>query len=301
MAFESMIRYYRAKDEHETVVLTERLGQAHSPLTIDELLEALHDPRFFVRFEAVVSIARSDPPDARYVEALTQILQGTELSLTVMAAWALGRIGDARAVEALRGGLNSEYRSIRAHCSRALGSLDDKSIAPELLQRLEVETDTGLQMAYASALGSLGMKEAIPAIITLMHTVENEGARLELALSLARIAGNEQQFIRLLRQIRQDVGTTASQEVFALGKKFAALRTENSEFDRHILQSTEHCGRDNLEHGIQHLAEIIAMLPDDNIPAEVRLILDECAAQLRVHGADRIEYLVLAFDMLGVL
>ncbi|MDQ7035952.1 MAG: MFS transporter [Anaerolineae bacterium] len=62
MAFESMFRYYRTKDEHEAIVVTERLGQAHSLLTIDELLESLQDPRFFVRFEAVVSIARSDPP-----------------------------------------------------------------------------------------------------------------------------------------------------------------------------------------------------------------------------------------------
>src|SRR5690606_8425521 len=91
MAFESMFRFYRAKDEQAAIVATERLGQAHSLLTIDELLESLQDPRFFVRFEAVVSIARSDPPDPRYVEALTQILQGTELSLTVLAAWALGR------------------------------------------------------------------------------------------------------------------------------------------------------------------------------------------------------------------
>src|SRR5690606_11796686 len=137
------------------IVATERLGQAHSLLTIDELLESLQDPRFFVRFETVVSIARSDPPDPRYVNALTQILEGTELSLTVLAAWALGRIGDIEAREALRKGLNSEYRSIRAHCARALGSLSDTTIVPELLERLEYESDTGLQMAYASALGSM--------------------------------------------------------------------------------------------------------------------------------------------------
>jgi MFS family permease len=300
LAFQSMIRYYRAKDEHETIVVTEKLGQAHSRLTVDELLEALHDPRFFVRFEAVVSIARSDP-DPRYVEALTQILQGTELSLTVMAAWALGRIGDARAIEALRGGLNSEYRSIRAHCSRALGALDDTSIAPDLLERLQAETDIGLQMAYAAALGSLKAPQAIHPIIALMHTVENEGARMELALALARIAGNEQQFIRLWRDIRSDAGTTAAQEVFALGRKFASLRSEKPEFDTLILTATDYCGHDDLAHGLHYLADIIAMLPEDATSAEARTILEECAAQLRVHGASRIEYLVLAFDLLGTV
>ena len=41
--------------------MTERLGVARSPLTVDELLLALHDPRFPVRFEAIVSIARRRP------------------------------------------------------------------------------------------------------------------------------------------------------------------------------------------------------------------------------------------------
>lgn len=36
------------------------MGEAKSLLTVDELLDALHDPRFQVRFEALISIA----PDA---------------------------------------------------------------------------------------------------------------------------------------------------------------------------------------------------------------------------------------------
>ena len=76
LAFESMIRYYRAKDERATVAMTERLGQSHSPLTVEELVEALADPRFNVRFEALISIARSNR-DPRLVEALIEILEGT--------------------------------------------------------------------------------------------------------------------------------------------------------------------------------------------------------------------------------
>ena len=298
MAFESMIRYYRARDEHTTVVMTERLGQAHSPLIIDELLEALHDPRFFVRFEAVVSIARSDP-DPRYVEALTQILQGTEVSLTVMAAWALGRIGDTHAIEALRGGLDAPFGAIKAHCARALGILGDTSIVPELLRRLNADITPGLQMAYASALGSLQAQEGIKPILKLMRETENDGARMELALSLARIVGNEQEFIRLLRQMREDAGTNASQAVFALGRRWSVLRQDNAELDKLLPTCTEAFARNDLETGIQQLIQIIYLLPPDTYNAAVTAVLDECADQLTVQGMTRFEYLVLVFDLLN--
>ena len=301
MAFESMFRFYRAKDEQAAIVATERLGQAHSLLTIDELLESLQDPRFFVRFEAVVSIARSDPPDPRYVEALTQILQGTELSLTVLAAWALGRIGDQQAREALREGLNSDYRSIRAHCARALGTLSDTSSIPELLERLEHETDIGLRMAYASSLGSMPAQEGIQAIMHLLREIENEGARSELALSLARIVGDEQQFIRILRQLRQETGTNASQLVFALGQKMADLRSANAELDALFHNCIDAFAREELDTGIDNLVAIIPQLPlDDALNNNAQIVLTECQEQLDKFGATRMEYLVLAFDLLGM-
>jgi len=302
LAFESMFRFYRAKDEQAAIVATERLGQAHSLLTIDELLESLQDPRFFVRFEAVVSIARSDPPDPRYVEALTQILQGTELSLTVLAAWALGRIGDNQARDALREGMNSEYRSIRAHCARALGTLSDMDIVPELVERLKHETDIGLQMAYASSLGSMPAQEGIQPIIHLLREIENEGARSELALSLARIVGDEQQFIRILRQIRQETGTNASQIVYAAGQKLTDLRAANPEFDTLFHECINAFAQEDIATGIAHLVTIMPQLPlEDKMSENARIVLTECRQQLEKHGASRLEYLVLAFDLLGML
>ncbi|MBZ0291629.1 MAG: MFS transporter, partial [Anaerolineae bacterium] len=193
-ALESLIGYYRSKDERRTVVMTERLGQSKSPLTVDELLEALSDPRFNVRFESIISISRTKS-HPRLVEALCNIVEGTELSLTVVAAWALGRIGDAGAIPTLRNGLNSDYRSVRAHCARALGTLGDVESAPLLLERLNSETDKGLCMAYASALGNLGSAEAVDKIVAFLGETDNEGARFELVLALARMVDGEHTFI----------------------------------------------------------------------------------------------------------
>ncbi len=42
------------------------------------------------------------------------MLDGSELALTVVAAWALGLLGDPHAIPPLERALNSQYRSIRA-------------------------------------------------------------------------------------------------------------------------------------------------------------------------------------------
>lgn len=298
MAFESMVRYYRAKDEHKTVIMTERLGQTKSPLMVDELLEALRDPRFNVRFEAIISSARM-PPDPRLVEALINILKGTELSLTVISAWALGRIGDTNALPALREGLDSEYRSIRAHCARALGTLKDRSVIPELDKRLQTETDKGLQVAYAAALGNLGAEEAAGTLFTVLKKTENEGARMELSLSVARLIGEEQRFIRLLRQMRQDTATAEAQAVIALRRKFA--KAPNPELKTVIEGCADTLAHGEFDRGAEMLSRLISLLPEDTTEDIVMRILHECAERLDEFGARRVEYIVLTLHALAAV
>ena len=223
LAVGALVRYYMARDERATVSVTERMGQAKSPLAVDELLETIQDPRFNVRFEAIISIARM-PPDVRLTQALIDVVKGTELALQAVAIWALGRIGDMRALEPLRRALDSNYLSIRAHSARALGALHDITVVPLLLERLAHEQDKGLQMAYASALGNMHAAEAVPALLLLLHNTTNEGARLELALSIARIIGDEHYFIQLVRQTRSDMGTAVAQALNTFKRRLEPCR-----------------------------------------------------------------------------
>ena len=297
LAMSSMIRFHLARDEHSTVLMTERLGQAKSPLTVDELLEALDDPRFNVRFEAIVSIARM-PADPRLIDALVEILEGSELALTVVAAWALGRLGDDRALEPLHRSLDSTYRSVRAHSARALGALGDKTTAPLLLDRLGQEEDKGLQMAYASSLGNLEYVEAIPTLLQLLAQTENTGARLELALTLARIVGEEHNFVTLLRQVRSDPGTATAQALNSyrrrhekrLGKSVVAQ----------VLACEDALARGELDQGCRMLGRLIPDLPLDSMSRPRAKILRECGAQLAASGAEHTEYILLAIHALLV-
>jgi len=298
-ALEFMIRYHRARDERAAVSITERLGQTKSPLTVDELLEALADPRFNVRFEAVISIARRDP-DPRTTEALVRILGGNEPALSVIAAWALGRTGDRQAIGPLRQALDAPYRSVQAHSARALATLEDRETLPELLRRMEYEMDGGLKLAYASALGKLGAEEAVGALLTLLNDSTQEDERMQLALALARIVGDEAHFIRLSRQAQQESGTVASQEIAAIRKRLSRSLADD-QLQSVLLECQEALAREDLTRGALLVGQVIDRLPIEEFNAAGVAVLRACAGQLQAHGAARVEYLLLALQTLDAL
>jgi HEAT repeat protein/MFS family permease len=297
-AVRSLIGFHRAKDERATISMTEQLGQTHSPLTVDELLEALADPRFYVRFEAIVSIARM-PPDNRSIQAVIEILKGNEPALSVIAAWALGRIGDRRAIEPLREGLDARYRSIQAHCVRSLGTLGDQGAVPILLERLENEIradngDAGLQTAYGAALGQLRAEKATSTLLGMLHDSQDPAVQMELALALARIVGEEQRFIQLLRQTDTEIGTATSQAVFALKKKLDDHQSKFGDLLELIDECADTLARQDLEHGIPLIRQVVLQLPMEGMSEARRSILEDCAERMAEFGIARTEYVILA-------
>jgi HEAT repeat protein/predicted MFS family arabinose efflux permease len=297
-AAESLIRYHWARDERATVSVTERLGEAKSPLTAEELLELLADPRFFVRFEAIVSIARGGG-NPRLTEALVEVLRSEGPALGVIAAWALGRIGDQQALIPLREGLDAPYRSIQAHCARSLGSLGDTKIVPTLLERLRIEEDRSLKIAFASALGALGAEQATADLLDLLYNSQDENARMELALSLARIVGNEQHFVQLWRHMRTEPGTSGSQ-VVALVKRRIGRATSDPTLLAAIDDTAEALARDDPDRGAASLSVTILRLPTDMLDENLARILYACAERLGELGASRMEYLLLALHAMYV-
>ena len=295
LAMTSVIRYYMARTERSTISMAEHLGRAKSPLALDELIDTLEDPRFHVRFEAIVSLARM-PADARVIEALTKVLEGTEVASTSMAAWALGRLGDRRAVAPLRQSLDSGYRSIRAQSARALGALRDPSVAGELLERLEQEEDIGLLMAYASALGNLRAREALPVLIRLMPSMTNPGARMELALSIARILGNERRFIDLLRQARRDLGTAVAQELVRVQRRW--VRRGGAQLEAEIKASADAFAHGDEEAGAAHFTRALTIILEKGAGDAAGSVLAMCAEHIGEYGAEHPEYVLLALHTL---
>lgn len=297
LAMGSLIGFHLARDETATVSITERLGQTRSLLVVEELLDALADPRFNVRFEAILAIAhtRSDP---RLLQALSEVLAGDDPALGVVAAWALGRVGDKRAIPHLRAGLESRYRSIRVHCSRSLGMLQAQESAPILCERLDQETDPGLQLAYASTLGKLRAVEAAPKIFALLHVCEKRGARLELALALARLLGNDHFFIQLARQVRVDASTPLSQAVTAIRKKQDKRILEGAASPAEWNECSVAFSGGNFKLAVGKLRFLLSSVPMERLKPIESLALGECAQRLAEYEDARLEYILLGLHSL---
>ena len=310
-AMSSLVRYNLfSSSEQLTVLNTERLGWAQSALTVDELLQALHDPRFSVRFEAIISIARMRP-HPRLTAALAEVLDGSEVALSVIAAWALGRVGDPAGVTSLRKALDTPYRSICAHSIRALGQIKDYESAPHLLASFLTETDKGLKMAYAAALGGLGYTPAIPAILQLLQETSNPRARPEIALDLARMVGKEADFIHLLRQVHSDESLALSSILSQI--KRTAKRTAKNKgmhtaghdmmqgeaIQQHLSSAIEKFASGQKEAGKADLVSLIHLLPTcNNGPTDQ--ILRECALRMDGSEVEHGEYLLLAVYALAL-
>jgi len=154
MAVDSILRYNLAARESDRVLMIRRLGRTQSPLSHDELLAALEDPSFNVRYEALLAIARTRP-DRRLTGDLVEVLMGGQPDLSAAAAWALARIGDPSAVPALRWMLSSPYPLLRLRSARALATFGDRSALPELERIAGQETDPGMASGLAEALACL--------------------------------------------------------------------------------------------------------------------------------------------------
>ncbi len=292
-ALGSVVRYWRARDERQAIAGTERLGSTRSPLTVEELIEALHDPRFYVRFEAVVAMARHGE-DPQLIDALIEVLEGNEPSLSTMAAWALGRLHDERALEALRRGLGSRYRSVQAHCIRSLGSLGDRTMLPLMLERLAGERDVGLQMALASALGRLCATEAVEPLLALLHESRTHDARMEFALALARLVGQEHRFVQLQRRVGSEPGTALSQETSALRVKLIRGRRAAPELLDALDEAAQVLAREDLEQGLALLAAALRLAAGDDLALPCQIVVRACTAEMERLGPERLEYAVLA-------
>jgi HEAT repeat protein/sugar phosphate permease len=299
MAMNSLVKYYSAPDERTTVRTTERLGQARSTLAVNELLEALTDPRFNVRFEAIQAAARLKP-DPQLTAALVKILQSKNPALSVLAAWALGRIGDPSAIEPLRVGLNSSYKSVQAHSARALGTLSDKRSIPLMLARLAEEHDEGLLLAYASALGNMRTSKAAFKLLDLLQVSSDEEIRWEITLALARIGGDEKLFIQLWRNTRAEVGTPLAQALSRLRKKLTQSYPHEAELLPLLNSAVDAFAREDLTAGAQALGTLLQTMPLDSCEYINAKVAEACAAALLTNDPPRDDYLILAIHTLAL-
>jgi len=107
--------------------------------------------------------------DTRAVGPLTVALGDGDWGVRVDAATALGQIGDARAVGPLLAVLNDEQTLVREHAATALGQLGDTRAVDALLAAVNDQENSVREHVFA-ALGQLGDGRAVaPLVAALSH------------------------------------------------------------------------------------------------------------------------------------
>ncbi len=293
-AVSSMIRFYNAREEAQVLSATQSLGMTHSPLTVEELIHSLNDPRFYVRYEAIVSISRHSD-DERLMQALVDVMKGPEPALATVAAWALSRLGNRDAIPALRQTLReSRFRSVQIQASRALARFGDRQLIPWLKEHIHDAGDQGMQMASASGLGKLHVVEATPDLLALLAGVPDSIGRREAGLALARLLGSEVRYIQLMRAFNEDLGTAMALEMDGLRTRLKRSLIERRGMAAQLTDARDNFAADRLQAGFQSFLRIVEGVASSGLSSHCRQILSECGARIRESGASRPEYSVLA-------
>lgn len=305
-----LIQYYFAGDEQARMTATERMGETKNPLGSQELLEALADPSFNVRFEAIQAIGRM-PTQPELVNALLDVLDKPASELSMAAARALGRLGDKRAIPPLRQSLVSGYWFLEANSARALAMLGDTESIPLLLQKLREAPNERFKLAFVSALGKLRATEAIDDLFALLHQSQflthlpsnempedMEVLRGEIGLALARIVGDERYYLQQWRAMRAGLETAVVQAILALAKP--AKRLNLPEIVHQAERASHYFTRGNDVRGANALRQMLLALPCAELPAITCRFQQACMQGLSEFGPTRKTFILLSLQTLDV-
>lgn len=296
-AMRLLVQYNFSGDEMTRVVATEQMGDAQSLLSSNELIEALHDPSFNVRQEAIHSIGRM-PANNELVDALIEVLEDPESELNISAARALGRLGNTRAIPALQRTLNSGYRPLEANSARSLASLNDGESTQQFLTKLNQEPNPRLRLAYVSALGKLRVSEAINQLFLLLEDAGSEVSRAEIGLAIARISGDEKYYLQQWRSLNNDFQTATAQALLAMQKP--AERCGMLDMAEVAEASARSFASGDVSSGVASMITMLHWLSEEDLDETTRTVIHYCINNLQNYGVARKEYILLSLHALDV-
>ena len=150
--------------------------------------ELLQDPAAEVRGAALETLLRLDHAAPAMLEPLAGLLEaGSDPELMQLAARMLGRLRDARALEALCRALASAPRGVCGAAAWALSQIGGERALQALLQALG-HPDEWIRWQAAGALGDLGDPQAIEPLCFCLED-PHQLLRNTAALALVKIGG----------------------------------------------------------------------------------------------------------------
>jgi HEAT repeat protein len=174
---EERVLYYIANGDWDECV---KMGS----FAVEFLIERLKDKNSDVRRN--VAWALGEIGDARAVDALIKALKDRVIRIRV--AEALGKIGDSRAVDALIEALRDWDEDVRKSVVWALGEIGDARAVDALIEALR-DWDEDVRKSVVWALGEIGDARAVDALI---KALKDRVIRIRVAEALGKIGDSRQ-------------------------------------------------------------------------------------------------------------
>jgi serine/threonine protein kinase len=175
------------KDENEEIRsdAVRTLEFSHDPRALSALVEALRDPSFKVKAEAVRAIVKlGEQATGPVIRVLNDAIDEGDNLTARYAAKALGLIGDRSISSVLVELLKSEDKFVACESALALGRLGESKAVPDLIALLD-EPNGNVRFAAAEALGQICDPIAREALHRRLSD-EDEGVRAKVRWALSR-------------------------------------------------------------------------------------------------------------------
>ncbi len=196
-------RYGALTSEERRQELTYGFGGTRSALVKEELIAALSDPSFDVRYEAIQSLGRL-PASAAVIGALDSMLGYDGLDeLQYAALTSLGRLRARQASGRIAIFLDNPNALLRARAIRSLGEIRDETYLPRVRTLLRDDPEIDCRLAAVSALGKYRDAASVADLVAIYvqlaqahgNAVDEPRSKVVL-LALAKILGLEESFSR---------------------------------------------------------------------------------------------------------
>ena len=162
-------RYGHPTSEERRRELTYGFGGTKSGLVKEELIEALGDPSFDVRHEAIHSLGHL-PRHPAVVRALEEVLVVDDLAeLQNAALIALGRMHATESGDAIARFLDDPNPLLRARAIRSLGEIRDERHMSRIRAALTEDPVLDCRLAAVSALGKLRDDQSVADLVAIYH------------------------------------------------------------------------------------------------------------------------------------
>ena len=255
-------------------------GSMGSPLAKQELIEALRDPSFDVRHEAIRSLGHLEP-HADIVSALVTVLHFDGLvELQYAALSSLGRLRALTSAEEVAVFLDNDNPLLRARAIRSLGEMRYAAALDRVRDLLHNDPDLDCRLAAVSALGKYKDRESMPGLLAIYREQATDvGAMSEprskvVLLAIAKIIGREESFSQNWRREQKDPGYAMPQLMIRLARRLKDRPggSPHSDAIRAAVSESQRAGLASVLAAICEARPQIAASRHENTPLVVEMI-----------------------------